>query len=232
MFVLGIETSSKVMALGITDETKVLGELNLNVGLTHGQQLLPAIDQLLKMTRLEPGQLDGIGVAIGPGSFTGLRIGVATAKAFAQGLAIPICGIPTFEALAANFVATDRLICPLFDARRGEVYTAVYRYADKLVEVMASQAISLEQLIMELKGLNRPVLFCGDGVDSFEALLLEQLPELAQIAPPEARQVRGGTVARTALHKLTRGERDDLFELKPQYLRKSEAELALACRKS
>lgn len=230
MFVLGLETSSQVMALGVADEKKVLGELNLNIGLTHGQQLLPAIVQLLKLVKLQPQQLTGIGVAIGPGSFTGLRIGVATAKAFAQGLSIHICGVPTFQVLASNFVGSEGLICPLFDARRGEVYAAVYRYRNQLVELLPAQAVPIDQLVFELKRLNQPILFCGDGAATFESDLLQRLPNLARIAPAEVRQSRGGTVARIALQKILNGQADDLFELKPQYLRKSEAELAFACK--
>ncbi|HHV71357.1 MAG TPA: tRNA (adenosine(37)-N6)-threonylcarbamoyltransferase complex dimerization subunit type 1 TsaB [Clostridia bacterium] len=230
MYVLGLETSSKVLTLGIADEKRVLGELTLNIGLTHGQQLLPAIDVLLNLVGLQPSQLDGIGVTTGPGSFTGLRIGVSTAKAFAQSLEIPICGISTFEALAHNYINTNGLICPLFDARRGEVYTAIYQ--NDLTELLPPTALSLEELVAKLETLKQRVLFCGDGVELFEQVLLERLPGLAKITPPEIRQVRGGIVAALALKKIKAGRQDDLFSLQPHYLRKSEAELAFLARKT
>lgn len=177
---------------------------------------------------LSPGNLDGIAVTYGPGSFTGIRIGVSTARALSQALKIPLVGIPTLDVLAFQFPYSTGLVCPLLDARRGEVYTAVYRSSwGKMERIIDYTAIPLQQLLEQFKqGPEERVIFLGDALEKYRDLLQESLGGRACFAPPSLRVNRGALVAQLGLERICpQKDKDNYLHLKPFYLRRSEAEV-------
>ncbi|MFA4886319.1 MAG: tRNA (adenosine(37)-N6)-threonylcarbamoyltransferase complex dimerization subunit type 1 TsaB, partial [Desulfotomaculaceae bacterium] len=169
--------------------------------------------------------LAGIAVSEGPGSFTGLRIGMSTAKALAQVLGLPVTGISTLETLAYPLAGQYGLVCPILNARKNEVYTAVYDHTNKLT-VAGPMAVQPEQLAKLLLELGRPVIFAGDGVSPYASLLKERLGELAGFAPLSANFPRGAAVAELGLNAFRKGLGASPLALRPQYIRPSEAEAA------
>jgi tRNA threonylcarbamoyladenosine biosynthesis protein TsaB len=239
MIVLGIESSTPIASVAVVSEEKLLGEITLNIGLTHSEQLLPLIDELLRQTKLKSADLGGIAIAGGPGSFTGLRIGMATAKGLAQGLAVPIVSIPTLLALAYLETGRPGLVCPLLNARRDEVYTALFRLGSKLDSQQTNsqqmpellepyQAVNPKLWAEKLRSSNEPVLLCGDGALDYQEIWRDVLGENAVYPVVPFLTARGASVAWLGKEKLLRGEQDDLFTLKPLYIRASEAQRKLA----
>lgn len=229
MIVLGIESSTPVASVAVVSGGGLLGEITLNVGLTHSEQLLPMVDDVLKQTRIPLTNINGIAVAGGPGSFTGLRIGMATAKGLAQGRNIPLVGIPTLRALAYTQAGFQGLVSPVLNARRGEVYTALFNFSDKkeqlgkeeqLIEDQAMDPLTWAQTLKE-KG--EPVVFVGDGAGPYQDIWRETLGALALLPPPVSTLPRASTVAWLGRERLLRNETDDLFGLKPFYIRPVEA---------
>lgn len=239
MIVLGIESSTPIASVAVVSEEKLLGEITLNIGLTHSEQLLPLIDELLRQTKLKSADLGGIAIAGGPGSFTGLRIGMATAKGLAQGLAVPIVSIPTLLALAYLETGRPGLVCPLLNARRDEVYTALFRLGSKLDSQQTNsqqmpellepyQAVNPKLWAEKLRSSNEPVLLCGDGALDYQEIWRDVLGENAVYPAVPFLTARGASVAWLGKEKLLRGEQDDLFTFKPLYIRASEAQRKLA----
>lgn len=230
MIVLGIESSTPVASVAIVSAEKLLGEITLNIGLTHSEQLLPIIDELLNKTKVSRHDLEGIAVASGPGSFTGLRIGMATAKGLAQGLDIPLVSVPTLLALAYLQIGRPGLVCPMLNARRDEVYTALFRFASeqKYELVEPYQAVDPRLWAEKLHEYKEPVLLCGDGAIAYADLWQEAEGNTFWILPAQLLTVRGASVAWLGKERLARGEHDDLFALKPLYIRSSEAQRKLA----
>lgn len=251
MIVLGIESSSPVASVALVSEHKLWGEMTLNIGLTHSEQLLPLIDDLLQQAKVAPADLGGIAVAGGPGSFTGLRIGMATAKGLAQGLKIPLVSISTLLALAFQqagccCLASSPLnralepessapakccclVSPLLNARKSEVYTALFRFAgDTYEQLEPAQAISPQLWAQKLAAYQETVVLTGEGVLCYEEIWREILEEKAVYPPAFSRIARGASVAWLGQQRLARGEQDDLFALKPMYIRSSEAQRKLA----
>lgn len=230
MIVLGIESSTPVASVALVSAEKLLGEITLNIGLTHSEQLLPIIDELLRKTKLSRTALEGIAIASGPGSFTGLRIGMATAKGLAQGLAIPLVGVPTLLALAYLQLGRPGLVCPMLNARREEIYTALFRFdSEQKYELLEPyQAVNPQLWAEKLLEYTEPVLLCGDGAIDYVNLWQEMLGETSSISPAQLLTARGASVAWLGKERLVRGERDDLVALKPLYIRSSEAQRKLA----
>lgn len=229
MLVLGIESSSPIASVALVSEEKLWGEITLNIGLTHSEQLLPLIDLLLRQARVKLADLAGIAVSSGPGSFTGLRIGMATAKGLAQGLQIPLCGIPTLLALAFLAEGQQGLVVPLLNARRDEVYTALYRfYGKEYEELEPFQAIRPQLWAEKLKTYQEKVFLTGDGVLPYQAIWQEVLGEKALLPTPILQVARAVSVAWLAQARLQQGQADDLFNLTPLYIRTSSAERKLA----
>ncbi|HHX73656.1 MAG TPA: tRNA (adenosine(37)-N6)-threonylcarbamoyltransferase complex dimerization subunit type 1 TsaB [Firmicutes bacterium] len=225
MLVLGIDTATLVCSVAVSSEEKVVAEYTLQVKKTHSQRLLPLLAAMLTDCGLEPAALDGIAVAAGPGSFTGVRIGIVTAKALGQALNIPLCGISTLEALAAQHPWFDGLICPILDARRRQVYTSLFRGDDSLQRLVEDKAAALPALLEKVKAYGEKILFVGDAVPVYRQLICGSLGEQACFMPPESAICRAATVARLGLLQLARGEAVSWRELAPRYLRQSEAEL-------
>lgn len=226
MQVLAIESATNVAALAIVEENAVIAEAILNTGKTHSQRLMPMLARLLKEAELELDDLDGIVVSGGPGSFTGLRIGMATAKGLAYASEKPLITVSTLDSLAYNLKGYPHLICPILNARRNEVYSAVYRDAGEDLEmVMAYSALSPEELVRQLLPMEEPVIFLGDGVPVFGEFLQEKLGSRAQLATIFASLPKAAVLGWLGIKKLKGGQVADLVTAKPFYIRPSEAEV-------
>ena len=223
MLVLGIETSTIQGGVALVGEAGLLSEYTLNVEATHSERLLPAIDRTLRDAGLELGALQGLAVAIGPGSFTGLRIGLSTAKALAYATGLPLVGVPSLEALAWAVPAARWPICPVLDARKQEVYAALFRTdPDGVTRLTEDQALAPEALC---ERISEPTLFLGDGVAVYGELFRRLLGDRFLALPPALRGGRPASVADLGRRRLLLGERDPVDGLVPRYLRPSEAEL-------
>ena len=223
MLVLGIETSTRQGGVAIVGEDHVLCETVLNVEVTHSERLLPAVDRALDEARITLDGLGGIAVSIGPGSFTGLRIGLSTAKGLAYATGLPLVGVPTLEAMAWALPAARWQVCPVLDARKQEVYAALFRHEPEgLRRVTEDAALPPEDLCRLIRN---PTLFLGDGADAYGALFRERLGDKMLLPPLASRGARPACVAELGRRRLLRGERDEPDSLVPRYLRPSEAEL-------
>ena len=224
MLILAFETSAKAGSVALLSDSKLLGESYQNTGLTHSQTLLTMAEDLLKSCGYTAQDVTAVAVAAGPGSFTGVRIGVAAAKGFAWGLELPCCGVSTLEAMALQMGAWQGYICPVMDARRSQVYNALFHVQEGTPErITEDRAISLEDLAVELENLKEPVFLVGDGSILCYNTLRERVPNL--VCPPEHRlHQRAGGVALAAKAQLDRGESADAAALTPNYLRLSQAE--------
>ncbi|MFQ5521429.1 MAG: tRNA (adenosine(37)-N6)-threonylcarbamoyltransferase complex dimerization subunit type 1 TsaB [Candidatus Methylomirabilia bacterium] len=223
MRILAVETSTPAGGAALLDGERLVGEYMVNIRATHSERLLAAVDQLLHDARWAPGDLEGLAVAVGPGSFTGLRIGISTVKGLALALAIPVAAVPTLEALAWGLPFAREPVCPILDAKKGEVYTALFHWeGDRLTRDWEDSAESPEALCHRLAG---PVIFVGDGVFAYGALLQAKLGLRATFAPPSRRLPSPACVGQVGQARLIAGERTDPRALTPRYLRPSEAEL-------
>jgi tRNA threonylcarbamoyladenosine biosynthesis protein TsaB len=221
--VLGIDTSTMTGSVGLLNDLELMGEYTIGNLANHSERLMTMIDLLLKEVNLKLEEIDGIAVALGPGSFTGLRIGVTTAKALAYSLKKPIVGIPTLDALAQHFPLTDRLICPILDARKQEVYSAFYRSdGHKAQRISDYQVSSIEKV---LEKIQEPVVFLGNGLLLYQSHIAKALGEKALFADPAHSSPRGGLIAWLGLQRLTQQDQDDPFSLVPLYVRRSDAEI-------
>lgn len=224
MLILAFETSAKAASVALTDGEKLLGESYQNTGLTHSQTLLPMAQELLDSCGYKPEQVEAVAVAAGPGSFTGVRIGVAAAKGFAWGAQTPCYGVSTLEAMALHLCAWNGLVVPVMDARRNQVYTATFTARDgKLERLCEDRAISLEELGQELKNAAQPIFLVGDGSILCYNTLKADVPNL--VLPPEHRiHQRATGVALAAAKQIAAGKPGDGARLNPNYLRLSQAE--------
>lgn len=225
MMVLAMDTSSTVATVALMDENKLIGEYTINHKRTHSQKLMPLIAALLEDCEVKMEQIEVIAVAEGPGSFTGLRIGAATAKGLAHAMDIPVVGISTLDALAFHLPFCQGLICPILDARRNQVYTAIYKWVGgELHAVFPPTAISIEELVEELLERTEDVVFLGDGVEKNKEFLEGSLKRRVRFAPLSVKMPNAASIAELALQKAKRGELQHFYDFAPMYLRKSEAE--------
>ena len=232
MKVLGLDSSGLVASVAVVEEGNLLAEYTVNYKKTHSQTLLPMLDEIVRMTELDLQTIDAIAIAAGPGSFTGLRIGSATAKGLGLALDRPLVAVPTLDALAYNLYGTDRLICPLMDARRNQVYTGVYTFQNGLLtRVLEPAALDIREIAEKLCEMKRDVIFLGDGVPVYQRTLEEVLlTDLSlhgnryDFAPAHLNKQRAGAVAALALQYLKEGKTQTAAEHCPEYLRLSQAE--------
>lgn len=226
MKILGIESSSLVASAAILTDGLVTAEYTVNHRKTHSQTLLPMIDEIVRMTELDLHELDAIAVSGGPGSFTGLRIGSATAKGFGLALDKPLIHVPTLDAMAWNLYGCAQLICPIMDARRGQVYTGIYTFEteEDFQVIRESAAMDLGELIGILRGMGEPVVFLGDGVPVGEARIREELGAQAHFAPPQSNRQRAASVAALGAKLYREGKTETAAEHAPSYYRMSQAE--------
>ncbi len=224
MLILAFETSAKAGSVALLQQGKLLGESYQNTGLTHSQTLLSMAQQLLESCGHTPQQVEAVAVAAGPGSFTGVRIGVAAAKGFAWGLEIPCCGVSTLGAMAEGLGIYDGYILPVMDARRNQVYNGLFQAEQgKLTQIRQDRAISLEELAEDLAELDGPIYLVGDGSSLTYHTLKDRVPGL--LLPPEHRMhQRAAGVALLAEKQLAAGVCCDAAALQPNYLRLSQAE--------
>lgn len=224
MLLLAFETSAKAASAALFDEKKLLGECYQNTGLTHSQTLLVMAEEMLKQCGKTAQDVTDIAVAAGPGSFTGVRIGVAAAKGFSWGAELPCWGVSTLEAMALGLGVYNGYVCPVMDARRSQVYNALFRAeCGKCTRIREDRAISLQELGEELQKLTGPVFLVGDGSLLCYNTLLEKVPNL--VCPSEHRMhQRAAGVGLAALAMMDRGEKSDGNALQPNYLRLSQAE--------
>lgn len=224
MKVLGIDTSTPCGSIGLMDGKSVISEYLLNVSVTHSERLLGAIDLVLRKAGCALDDLDGFAISLGPGSFTGVRIGVSTVKGLAYAVQKPVAGVSTLDVLASQVSPTPYLICPIIDARKGEVYSAFYRYEelDRLKRLSEFQALRPGVLS---RMLNERTIFLGDGVKAYGDDLRNWLKSSAIFSPPTFHIPHGSAVARLGVELLLRGEVLDLAAFTPLYVRRSDAEL-------
>lgn len=225
MKVLGIDSSGLVASVAVAEEETLLAEYTVNYKKTHSQTLLPMLDEIAKMTELELSTIDVIAVAAGPGSFTGLRIGSATAKGLGLVLKKPLVSVPTVAALAYNLWGSDALICPLMDARRNQVYTGIYRFEDgKLITVQEQTAVAVTEIAGQLNMLGEKVIFLGDGVPVYREILKETVKVPFLFAPAHMNRQRAGSVAMLGMELAKEEKTETAAAHQPNYLRLSQAE--------
>ena len=224
MLILAFETTAKAGSVALLDDQKLLGESYQNTGLTHSQTLLSMAEDLLKNCGQTVADVTAVAVAAGPGSFTGVRIGVAAAKGFAWGAELPCYDVSTLEAMAMGLGVWNGYICPVMDARRGQVYNALFRVeCGKCTRVQEDRAVSLPDLGAELQNFKEPIFLVGDGSILCYNTLLEGVPNL--VCPPEHRMhQRASGVALAAKADVLAGKPADGAGLTPNYLRLSQAE--------
>ncbi len=234
--ILALDSSGLVASVAVVEGdafgSNLLAEYTVNYKKTHSQTLLPMLDEIVRMTELDLQTIDAIAVAAGPGSFTGLRIGSATAKGLGLALSKPLVAISTLDALAYNLYGTDKLICPLMDARRNQVYTGVYEFCGReLKRLIEPTAVDVKEISEKLCKMKRDVIFLGDGVPVYQKWLVEIL--LAEFssygnqydfAPAHLNKQRAGAVGTLALRYLQEGKTQTAEEHRPDYLRLSQAE--------
>ncbi|MFJ7747649.1 tRNA (adenosine(37)-N6)-threonylcarbamoyltransferase complex dimerization subunit type 1 TsaB [Peribacillus sp. NPDC097295] len=221
MKVLAIDTSNFTLGVALINGTQVIGEYTTNLKKNHSVRVMPAIESLLRDCDTTPKELNKIVVAEGPGSYTGVRIGVTIAKTLAWTLKIPLSAVSSLEVLAANGRYFDGLISPLFDARRGQVYTGLYEFDEEnLTTVMEDCNMLSSEWAMKLKESNRPVLFVGQDVDIHRETIAEVLGDLAVFAPVQMYNARPSELAFIGLNK----DEVDIHHFVPNYIRMAEAE--------
>ncbi|MBR1759364.1 MAG: tRNA (adenosine(37)-N6)-threonylcarbamoyltransferase complex dimerization subunit type 1 TsaB [Lachnospiraceae bacterium] len=224
MKVLAIDSSGLVASCALVEEDHLIAEYTVDFKKTHSQTLLPMIEEITRMTECELQALDAIAVAGGPGSFTGLRIGAATAKGLGLALEKPIISVPTVDAMAYGLFGASGLICPIMDARRSQVYTGLYRFVDgEFVVVKEQWAEDVEALVTLLNEFGEPVTFLGDGVPVYQKLIdsLAEIP--VHYAPAHVSRQRAASVGALAiLYGIKKAE--PARDHRPIYLRKSQAE--------
>lgn len=226
MKVLAVDTSTSVAAVAVMDDASLLGEYMLNHGKTHSQKLVPMIKEIMDGLELLPGDIDLFAASSGPGSFTGLRIGVTTIKAMAFAAKKPVISIPTLDALAYGIpLSGEVMVCPIMDARNRQVYTALYSHENgQQKNITGYMGVPVDELVKLIKSKNRKVIFTGDAVQTHRETLKTDLGEDCDFAPPCMLVQRASTVAQLALIRASAGELESCFDMAPFYLRKSQAE--------
>lgn len=224
MKILGIESSSLVASVAVVTDDVLTAEYTVNFKKTHSQTLLPMIDQVADMLDLDLNTLDAVAAAGGPGSFTGLRIGCATAKGLGLALKEPLIHVPTLEAMAYNLWGSSALVCPIMDARRNQVYTGLYHVRHGIEAVMEQSPMDMRELADYLNGRGEPVIFLGDGVSVYRSLIEEEMKIPYEFAPAANNRQRGASVAALGMEYYKKGMTVDAAQFAPDYLRKSQAE--------
>ncbi|MBQ7796124.1 MAG: tRNA (adenosine(37)-N6)-threonylcarbamoyltransferase complex dimerization subunit type 1 TsaB [Lachnospiraceae bacterium] len=224
MRILGIESSSLVASVAIVEDGVTMAEYSANFKKTHSQTLLPMIDSMVSLLGIELSTIDAIAISGGPGSFTGLRIGSATAKGLGLALNKPLIHVPTLDGTAYNLFGASGLICPIMDARRNQVYTGIYRFEKDFEVVMEQDAMDMGELIEKLNEMGERVIFLSDGVPVHEKLIAERMTVPYDLAPAHVNRQRAAAVAALGAVYFAEGKIQDAADHGPDYLRKSQAE--------
>lgn len=225
MKILALDSSGLVASVAVVEEEYTIAEYTVNYKKTHSQTLLPMLDEVVKMTELDLGSIDAIAISGGPGSFTGLRIGSATAKGLGLALQKPLIHVPTLEGLAYNLCGTPGIICPIMDARRNQVYTGVYSFEKEDLQIVEPQmAVGIDKLAEKLNARGEAVTFLGDGVPVQREYLKEHLTVPYRFAPAHMNRQRAASVGMLGVKYYKAGKIETAMEHQPDYLRVSQAE--------
>lgn len=225
MIILALDSSGLVATVAIVSEEAMLAEYTVHYKKTHSQTLLPMLNEITKMVELDMEKVDAIAVAAGPGSFTGLRIGSATAKGLGLALGKPVIGVPTLEGLAYNLFGTDQLICPMMDARRNQVYTGLYEFEGPNLKAIRPQAaLGIEEILEEINKLGRKVILIGDGTAVHAETIDGMLKVPYSYAPIHLNRQRAGAVGALGILYYKKGLYGPAAQHEPEYLRLSQAE--------
>ncbi|GGP16720.1 tRNA (adenosine(37)-N6)-threonylcarbamoyltransferase complex dimerization subunit type 1 TsaB [Oceanobacillus neutriphilus] len=221
MKILAMDTSNQVLSVALLDDKQLIGEITTNIAKNHSVRLMPAVEKLMKDVNVKPSELDRIIVAQGPGSYTGVRIGLATAKTMAWALDIPVIGVSSLEALAYQGILFDGIICPFFDARRGLVYTGAFQWKNEKLEiVMEEENILMTEWLVKLQKTGERVLFLSQDTEAFKELITEYLQDKAVFADKSFQLPRAAHLALLGEDR----EAGSVHTLVPNYLRLAEAE--------
>lgn len=225
MLVLAIDTATQVSSVAVASEGRLLSELTMQGKLTHSETLMPHIEQVLKMAAVDKSQLTGIAVSNGPGSFTGLRIGLAAAKAMSYVLGIPLVGVSTLKSLAYGVPVSGLRIMSLLDAQKGNAYVESYRWENGRLQVVKPVTVAKISTVIETcRSLDEQVFLTGDAVHKKIQGKME-LPDNVQIAPLHLIMPRAAATAMLGMERLADGQADNVMDLEPVYIRRSEAEV-------
>ncbi|SDB42590.1 tRNA threonylcarbamoyladenosine biosynthesis protein TsaB [Pseudobutyrivibrio sp. YE44] len=226
MKILGIDGSGLVASVAIVEDDNLIGEYTTGYKKTHSQTLLPMLDELKKMVELDLNSIDAIAVAAGPGSFTGLRIASATAKGLGLSLGCPIVSVPTVDALAYNLWGQETIICPIMDARRGQVYTGLYSFESNgdFKVVQPQCAVDFNEIAEAINTNGQPVTFLGDGVPVFKDKISEIVKVPYKFAPAHLNRQHASSVAALGAIYYANGDCEPAADHRPEYLRLSQAE--------
>ena len=229
MKILALDSSSLTASVAVVEDDITIAEYTVNYKKTHSQTLLPMLDEIIKMTEQDLQEMDAIAIAAGPGSFTGLRIGSATVKGLAQALHKPIIPVPTVDGLAGNLYGTDKVVCPLMDARRNQTYTGLYEFVKKedtyeMQCIKPQCAVDLVEILKAVNELGREVIFLGDGVPVFKDTIKETITVPYSFAPNTCNRQRAAVVGWVGMQLFKEGRYETAISHAPEYLRLSQAE--------
>lgn len=235
MKILGIDSSGMVASVAILQDDVIIAEYTMNHKKTHSETLLPMIDEIVKTSETKLEELDAIAIAAGPGSFTGLRIGAATAKGLAMAMDKPVIPIKTCEGLAYNMWGAEGLICPIIDARRNQVYTGLYRVKGNVEVILEQQPMDIHELIEYINDYSKKlaeseggpiegVTFLGDGVAIYQDVIWDEIDVPCKMAPAMMNRQRGASIASYGELLYKEGKYINADDFAPEYLRKSQAE--------
>lgn len=223
MKILAVDTATKTCSVAIVDNSSLVAELTMNHGVTHTVVLMGLIHRILEATRLSLTDIDGFAATIGPGSFTGLRIGISSIKGLSMATGKPVVGISTLDALAHSLKLASQYICSMIDARKGQVYAARYRYINgSLVNETIAQSL---KPILAIKNIAEPCIFVGNGSILYKDIIMHHIGDLADFAHPYQNVIHASVVAQLSLSRFLQNDIDDVNLLIPLYIRKSEAEI-------
>ena len=225
MRILAVDTATTSCSVAIVDKTSLLSEFTLYREQTHSKHLMDMIKAALRMSGLNFSDLDGFAVTRGPGSFTGLRIGISTIKGLAVALEKPVVGVSSLEALALQVSYSRDLICPILDARKGEVYFSRYRFLNGHLKNQTKERVAPPDKAVD--DLSESCLFVGNGALLYKEMILEKMGKFASFAPLIQNTIRASTMAYLSMAKFEKNDTDDIEKISPYYIRKSDAELNL-----
>lgn len=225
MLIFGIDTCCMAATAALVDERVLVAQTVVNHGKTHSQMMMPQVEEMFRISGIDPKSVDAFAAAVGPGSFTGVRIGVATAKAMAQAADKPCIAVSTLEALAYSAKNFDGIAAPILDARRNQVYNALFDCGKNgMHRICPDRALGLDELLIELKATTKDIIFMGDGTLVFKDEIRTALGDRAVFTPKITQMNLGGSVAEIGLMKFEKGETVSYSELIPEYIRLSQAE--------
>ena len=223
MYILAVDTSSTSGSVALLEDERAILEINIHTGLNHSQTILPSIDQLLRSADLSLSVVDLFAVTTGPGSFTGLRIGISLIKGLALALAKPVTGVSTLDALAWNLFGAKHPICPMLDAKKGQVYASLYETAPN-GEPHRERPEIVEEPGRLFETIGTEVILIGEGAAKYEALAVEKLGGRYFMAPAIHHTIRASVAGMLAARQFREGKRLDVLNFTPRYIRFSEAE--------